>query len=60
MSLELREVQCPYCGESIEIEIEMRKETQTFIEDCTVCCRPIEYTLAPGIDGPELTASRSD
>lgn len=60
MSLEIRKVQCPFCGESIEIEFELLQDPQTFIEDCTVCCRPIEYTIVPGLEGPEITASRSD
>jgi hypothetical protein len=61
MSLELLEVQCPYCGETNEVEVEIGgKGMESFIQDCTVCCRPIQFTLSPGIDGPELTASRSD
>lgn len=60
MPLETREVQCPYCGEPVEVEIELREEEQSFIEDCTVCCRPIQYTLSAGTDDPELIASRSD
>lgn len=60
MSLETQKVQCPYCGEIIEIDIETLDEEQSFIEDCTVCCRPIQYDVAPGGDGPEITASRSD
>ena len=60
MPLETREVQCPYCGETNELEIEVLKETQDFIEDCAACCRPIEYSVVPGIDGPEVTASRTD
>ena len=60
MPLETREVECPYCGESIEVDIEPLEESQSFIEDCTVCCRPIQYHTVSGADGVEVTASRSE
>jgi len=34
-------VQCPYCGETIELLVEDSAELQEYIEDCQVCCRPI-------------------
>lgn len=54
------EVQCPYCGEMFEIEVESSNDDQDFIQDCTVCCHPIQFNVIPGDDGPEVTASRSD
>ena len=33
--------QCPYCGERISVLIDNSVETQQYIEDCEVCCRPI-------------------
>ncbi|HYR44730.1 MAG TPA: CPXCG motif-containing cysteine-rich protein [Terriglobia bacterium] len=38
---------CPYCGERISIVLDMSVRRQTYIEDCEVCCRPIEirYTV---------------
>jgi Cysteine-rich CPXCG len=35
------EIQCPYCGESIEVLIDNSADDQRYIEDCQVCCRPI-------------------
>lgn len=32
---------CPYCGELIELMIDNSVEEQSYIEDCSVCCRPI-------------------
>jgi len=60
MPLETHEVQCPYCGETIEIDLEVSEEEQAFIEDCTVCCRPIEYTVAPGEEGRDIVVARAD
>ena len=33
---------CPYCGEVISFLIDFSVPSQTYIEDCEVCCRPIE------------------
>ena len=54
-------IQCPYCGEAIEIVVDLSVEEQTYIEDCQVCCRPI--TLAVAIDEagiPIVEASQED
>lgn len=44
---ELREqlIQCPYCGEIIEIEVDCSEPNQNYIEDCSVCCRPINMAI---------------
>ena len=34
-------VECPYCGESIEIFVDTSIPEQQYIEDCQVCCRPM-------------------
>ncbi len=33
---------CPYCGETISSLLDLSEATQRYIEDCEVCCRPIE------------------
>jgi hypothetical protein len=50
----LQSVQCPYCGETFETEIDTSGESQEYIEDCYVCCRPIVFRVEVGVDG-ELT-----
>ena len=44
-------VQCPYCGETFETEIEAAGENQEYIEDCYVCCRPIVFRIEVSADG---------
>ena len=39
------EVQCPYCWEMIEVLIDDCGENQQYIEDCQVCCRPINVHI---------------
>lgn len=32
---------CPYCGEEVEVQVEAVGPTsETYVEDCPVCCRP--------------------
>jgi hypothetical protein len=50
---------CPYCGEPIGLWLdEGGGGSQRYVEDCSVCCRPIEVAVTPADDG-ELTASVS-
>lgn len=41
---------CPYCWESISMLLDLSAREQTYIEDCEVCCRPIQihYTAKRG------------
>jgi|TARA_B110000459_G_C16263859_1_gene338993 hypothetical protein len=34
--------QCPYCWEEISMLLEPSNTEQQYIEDCEVCCRPIQ------------------
>ncbi|WP_158974429.1 CPXCG motif-containing cysteine-rich protein [Cellulophaga sp. L1A9] len=36
--------QCPYCWEEISMLLDTSVRQQTYIEDCEVCCNPIELT----------------
>jgi hypothetical protein len=32
---------CPYCGESVEVFVDLDGgDSQSYVEDCPVCCRP--------------------
>lgn len=37
--------QCPYCWEKVSMLMDPSVSKQTYIEDCEVCCNPIEVTL---------------
>jgi hypothetical protein len=39
------EVQCPFCGEPITILVDVSVDRQSYIEDCSVCCRPIQFEV---------------
>lgn len=37
---------CPYCLEKISMLLDVSiEEPQTYIEDCEVCCQPIQITF---------------
>ena len=35
---------CPHCGERISMLLDLSAQYQRYIEDCEVCCNPIEIT----------------
>jgi len=49
--LEEKAVQCPYCGENIDVLIDGSIPHQNYIEDCQVCCRPITFDVQVGQAG---------
>ncbi|MGX1931148.1 CPXCG motif-containing cysteine-rich protein [Flagellimonas sp. 2504JD4-2] len=44
--------QCPYCWEEISFLLDNSIAKQTYVEDCEVCCNPIEVT--PIFENSEL------
>lgn len=44
-------IDCPYCGEHIELVIDCSQAQQLYIEDCQVCCRPIHLQVTVEDDG---------
>jgi len=38
-------VQCPYCWESFTLLVDGSVERQEYVEDCEVCCRPIDFIV---------------
>lgn len=61
-SLDWRTVSCPYCGESFETAVDLSSGSTSYIEDCQVCCRPIEFRLEVDSEGTSATlqVGRSD
>ena len=45
-------VECPYCGEPLELYVDPSGgSTQKYVEDCAVCCQPMEVIVE--IEGDE-------
>jgi transcription elongation factor Elf1 len=37
--------QCPYCWDEISMLLDSSVNKQTYVEDCEVCCNPIEIRV---------------
>ncbi len=48
------EVQCPFCGEVFPSRLDAMEGTNSMIEDCAVCCHPIQLVVE--CDGGEVVA----
>jgi len=51
-------IDCPYCGESIELVIDDSIDQQEYVEDCSVCCRPINVHVSVD-EGAEIRVTGS-
>jgi hypothetical protein len=45
--------QCPYCWAEISMLLDTSEQHQVYIEDCEVCCNPIEISV--GFNNNELS-----
>ncbi len=46
--------QCPWCGERLETKVDLVGGDREYIEDCQVCCRPIDFTVELSEEGALL------
>ncbi len=49
--LEDRSVTCPYCWQSVALDIDTSAGSQAYTEDCSVCCRPMVIHLRVDEEG---------
>lgn len=54
------DTRCPYCGEPIELFVDDSVGDQSYVEDCPVCCRPIQVTVTLDVDGAPSVAVRAE
>ena len=54
------DVDCPYCAEVILIRVDCSAGSQSYVEDCQVCCQGISFTVYMTDKGTlrELSAER--
>ncbi|MES2675371.1 MAG: CPXCG motif-containing cysteine-rich protein [Pseudomonadota bacterium] len=58
--VDAKHVQCPYCGEIIEVLIDCSVPEQNYIEDCQVCCCPINFDVVVDEDGESTVYLSTD
>jgi transcription elongation factor Elf1 len=52
---------CPHCGEEISVVLDLSVSRQSYVEDCEVCCRPIEIRYTVEDDAlVEFSASKDE
>jgi len=51
-------ITCPHCWETITVWLDLSVSPQSYIEDCPVCCRPIELSFEA--DGDRLLSITAD
>jgi len=56
--LQGHDAECPHCGETIGLTLDLSVPDQAYIEDCPVCCKPMMVTYSSS-DG-DLTELRVD
>ncbi|HXQ31994.1 MAG TPA: CPXCG motif-containing cysteine-rich protein [Steroidobacteraceae bacterium] len=44
-------VVCPYCGESFHTPVDLTAGSFSYVEDCQICCQPIELDGRLAEDG---------
>jgi len=45
------DIACPYCGEVVTLFVDDSAGDQRYVEDCQVCCRPIDVRVRVDGDG---------
>lgn len=55
-------INCPYCGETFDVFLDLSAGNQQYTEDCQVCCKPIEFRISVDIQGElsEVEVKRED
>lgn len=52
---------CPYCGEEVEVDVDsLGASSESYVEDCPVCCRPWQVRVTRDEDGAVVTLGRDD
>lgn len=54
------QISCPWCGEFIDTFFDWSAGSQQYIEDCQVCCRPINMNFQVDADGQILIRAERD
>jgi hypothetical protein len=55
-------VRCPFCGELVHTRVDLSADETSYVEDCQVCCQPMELTIERTQGGAlaAVTARRMD
>ncbi len=56
------ELCCPYCGGTMELDVDCTAGNQVYYEDCQVCCASVKFIVTVDDSGNliDLAARRDD
>ncbi|MEO8314301.1 MAG: CPXCG motif-containing cysteine-rich protein [Pseudomonadota bacterium] len=56
------DIGCPYCGEFVTVALDLSAGSQKYVEDCQVCCQPMQMSVWVKEDGrlDSVAAERMD
>lgn len=40
-----KRIRCPFCGEPMDVVLDMSAGSQSYVEDCQVCCQPMQINF---------------
>ena len=49
---------CPYCGETLEMLVDCSAGAQRYVEDCEVCCNPMDVVITIDAEGDVMVELR--
>lgn len=58
MTITERRIHCPFCAEAMTILLDLSAGEQSYIEDCQVCCQPMQISFE--LNDEELISLRVD
>jgi len=58
--MDTENIRCPYCGQLLIVVIDRSVRVQIYIEDCHVCCRPMELQVSVRKDGTAEVVARAE
>ena len=53
-------VHCAFCAEPIELVVDLSAGDQEYLEDCSVCCRPLVVRVSVNDDGAASVEVRNE
>lgn len=56
--LEEHYFECPYCWERISMLLDLSSGGQNYVEDCEVCCQPINISFE--VEGDSLSSFNAE
>lgn len=53
-------IHCPYCGDPVDVTVDCSIDHQQYIEDCFVCCRPMQLSVSVDEEGNAAVSARHE